>query len=276
MRRALLPLAATLIFSLCGCGGGGHDRVDPRTMLDQAAAHPIRSAQLDIDATLRLDGSGALSEPIHVHLEGPYLSNGSAALPRFDWRANASAVGFPVGGHLVSTGDNVYLTVYGNQYQVGEASVAALNDRIATAASSGPAPSPSQWLIRPTVVGEGSAGGVDCELISGGPRWDLFADELGALTGAAGSAAPVISGSGTVCVGYDDRVLHGLDLDARLTFPPEARARLGGASGAHIEADVEISEVGERQQIATPHGQYRPIQDLLLTLNDLGVPIPLG
>jgi hypothetical protein len=276
MRRAPLSLAAILMLSLLGCGDSGHDRVDPQTMLQQAGAHPIHSADLDIDATLRLNGGGSLSEPIHVHLAGPYASNGSAALPSFDWRVNASALGFPVGGHLVSTGDNVYLTVYGNQYQVGEASVAAVNDRIASAASSGPAPSPAHWLIRPTVVGEGSAGGVDCELISGGPRWDLFADQLGALTGAAGSAAPVISGSGTVCVGYDDRVLHGIDLDARLTFPPEARARLGGASGAHIEADVEISDVGEAQQVAAPRGQYRPIRDLLLSLNDLGVPIPLG
>jgi hypothetical protein len=204
------------------------------------------------------------------------VSHGSASLPSFDWRLNASALGFPVGGHLLSTGDNVYLTVYGNQYQVGQSTVTAVNERIAAAASSGPIPSPARWLIRPTVVGEGSAGGVDCELISGGPRWDLFTDQLGALTGAAGSAAPVVSGSATLCVGYDDRVLHGLDLDARLTFPPEVRARLGGASSGHIEADVEISDVGENQRIATPRGQYRPIQDLLLTLNDLGVPIPLG
>jgi hypothetical protein len=42
----------------------------------------------------------------------------------------------------------------------------------------------------------------------------------------------------------------------------------------HVEGDIEISDVGDPQRIATPHGHYRAITDLLLTLNDLGVPIP--
>jgi hypothetical protein len=276
MRRPSLALAALLLLPLAGCGGSGHDRVDPGKMLEGAGAHPIRSASLDVDATIRIDRGGDLSDPIHLHLEGPYVSGGATAIPSFDWRFNASALGFPVGGHVISTGENVYLTVYGNRYEVGESAVTAVNERVAAAAQSGPPPDLAHLLSRPTVVSEGNAGGVDCEWISGAPRWDLIADQLGALTGAAGSAAPVISGSATACVGYDDRVLHGLDIDAGLTFPPEARSRLGGASGVHVEADIEIGDVGESQQIETPRGAFRPMRDLLLTLNDLGVPIPLG
>jgi hypothetical protein len=273
MRRPL-ALVAIVCLPLAACGSSGHDRVDPGRMLAGAAAHPIRSADVDVDASLRLEG-GSLTAPLHLHLDGPYVSRG-ASIPSVDWKLNASALGFPVGGRLVSTATNVYLSLYGDQYEVGEPAVAAVNDRVGAAASAGPSVDVAHWLAQPTVVGQGSAGGVDCELISGAPRWDLIADELGALTGAAGSAAPVISGSATACVGYDDRVLHGLDLDVRLTFPPEARARLGGARGGHLEGDVEISDVGESQHIATPRGQYRPIRDLLLTLNDLGVSIPLG
>jgi hypothetical protein len=273
MRRPL-ALAAIVCLPLAGCGSSGHDRVDPARMLAGAAAHPIRSADVDVNGTLRLEG-GSLTAPLHLHLDGPYVSHGGASIPSFDWKLNASAVGFPVGGRLVSTGTNVYLSVYGAQYEVGEPTVAAVNDRVGAAAAAGPRLDIAHWLAHPTVVGEGSAGGVDCELISGAPRWDLIAGELGALTGAAGSAAPVISGSATACVGYDDRVLHRLDLDVRLTFPASVRDRLGGASGGHLEGDVEISDVGQSQHITAPHGPQRPIRDLFLTLNDLGVPIPL-
>ena len=59
-------------------------------------------------------------------------------------------------------------------------------------------------------------------------------------------------------------------------LPPADRAQLGGATGARLNADIVISDIGEQQQIsAPPDGSYRPIQDLFLTLNDLGVPIPL-
>ena len=267
MRRASLALISIALLPLAGCGDSGHDRVPPERMLEQAAAHPIRSAQVDVDATLRLDGS-ALSEPLHLHLEGPYVSGGQVAIPSFDWRLNASALGFPVGGRLVSTGENVYLSVYGNQYEVGEQAVSDANDRISAAAAGGLLPDLRSWLASPRVAGEGSDGGVDCEKIAGRLRGDEIARDLGALTGELGSAQPGISGRAEACVGFDDRLLHGLDLDADVTLP--------GRGAAHVQADIEISDVGSSQRITAPRGPHRPIRDLLLTLNDLGVPIPLG
>ena len=267
MRRASLALLAILVLPLAGCGDSGHERVPPERMLEQAATHPIRSAQVDVDATLRVNGSSALSEPLHLHLEGPYVSGGQVAIPSFDWRLNASALGFPVGGRLVSTGKNVYLSVYGNQYQVGEQAVSAANDRI-SAAAGGLTPDLDSWLASPRVVGEGRDGGVDCERIAGRLRGDEIAGDLGAVTGEPGPAPPDVSGRAEACVGFDDRVLHGLDLDADVTLP--------ATGSAHVQADIEISDVGSSQRITAPGGAQRPIRDLFLTLNDLGVPIPLG
>ena len=274
-RRLLLVALCAPVLALIGCGGKSHDRVDPAKMLEQAAAHPIRSAQLDIDATISLDGVRALSEPIHLHLDGPYVSGGGAAIPSFDWKMNLSLLGFPLGGRLVSTGDNVYLSVYRNQYQVGEETTADVNARVAAAAASGPAPNPARWLAQPTVGGEGSAGGVDCERIAGSLGGEAFGRDLNALVSASGAPAVSVSGDGELCVGFDDRTLHELDVDADLRFPPEVGELLGGATAAHVEAEIEISDVGEAQQIAVPRGSYRPIRDLFLTLNDLGVPIAL-
>jgi hypothetical protein len=199
-----------------------------------------------------------------VRLTGPYVSGGGRQVPKFDWRMNASALGFPVGGHLLSTGTNVYLTVYGNKYEVGTEAVAAANQRIQESA----AIQPRSWFGRPRVEGEGHEGGEDCERISAPLRGGAVARDVEPLLSGLGlTETPSVSGTATACVGYDDRVLHQLEVNAALT----------GQESVELDLDVEISDVGEPQNISAPEGGgYRPIRDLALTLNDLGVSIPLG
>ena len=120
MRRPL-AIAAALVVVLTGCGGSNHEPVNPERMLDQAARHPISSADVEIEARLRVLGVERLSQPIRARFEGPFVSGGAERIPSVDWRFSASALGFPVGGRLVSTGDNAFLTVYGDQYEVGRA-----------------------------------------------------------------------------------------------------------------------------------------------------------
>jgi len=85
-----------------------------------------------------------------------------------------------------------------------------------------------------------------------------------------------LSGRATACVGFDDRVLHELEIGAVLGVPAADQATLRGASSIALDLDLVISDVGKAQEIPTPKGGgARPIRDLALTLNDLGVPIPL-
>jgi hypothetical protein len=278
MRRSLTAL---LIFAaaLAGCGGSDHERVNPGLMLDQATARGISNASVEIDARLQVLGVDRLSQPLRLRLNGPYLSNGSGRIPSFDWRLSASALGFPVGGQVLSTGSNVYLSLYGNGYEVGSSAVAAANQRVeqaAAATGSRPEVGMRSWLGQARVVGDDSAGGEDCERIAAPLRRDQTASDLAPLASALGiSQPPAVSGRATACVGYDDRRFHELQVDAVIDLPAAARAQLGGATGARLNADVVISEIGEQQLISAPGGSYRPIQDLFLTLNDLGVPIPL-
>jgi hypothetical protein len=268
--RPWLPLACALAL-LAGCGGSEHARVPPEAMLDSAAAHPVRSGQARIEGRLRANGGGRRSEPIAIRLEGPYLVQG-ARVPSFDWRLSLSALGLPVGGRLISTGANVYLTVYGNQYQVGEAAVADANAQLAEGRDSGNLSlHPRRWLGRARVTGQDSAGGVDCERIAAPLRGGAIVHDLAPLADALGVRLAAVSGRATACVGFDDRVLHGLELDATVHL---ATDRAGG-NELRIEADLELSDVGEAQSISAPRGAYRPIRDLFLTLRDLGVPIPL-
>lgn len=267
MRRP--PAIALLVAAaLAGCGGGSHhDTVPAKTMLDAAAAQPIGSADAEIEARLRVDGVPRLSGPITLHFEGPYRSGGGTSIPSFDWHLSASALGFPVAGRLVSTGDNVYLTVYGNQYEVGAPAVADANARLA--AAGGLRLDVRSWLGPARVTGQDSVGGADCERIAAPLRGEAVARDLMPLTESLGVSPPNVAGRAVVCVGFDDRVLHELQLRAAFRLARDDRPRLGGATAIHLDADVVLSDVGASQEISAPHGSFRPISDLFLTLNDL-------
>jgi hypothetical protein len=270
MRRAALILTGVLVLvvNVTGCGGGGsHPRVDPRVMLRSAEAHPIESADTDIDLRLRVDGVPRLSGPLRLRLRGPYRSGGRQRIPSFDWRLSAGVLGFPVGGRLISTGDNVYLSVYGNQYEVGRSAISDANTRLASAG--GVRLRLGHWLGRARVTGEDDQGGEDCERIAAPLRGGAVQSDLVPLAGALGFEPPSVSGRAIACVGYDDRVLHELQVDAVLGLPPADSARLAGATHVHVEADIVSSDVGKPQQIEAPSGPFRPIRDLFLTLNDL-------
>jgi hypothetical protein len=262
--RIILATLLAAIVNAAGCGGSEHEAVNPEKMLDAAAAHPITSAQTDTDLHLQVRGSSQFSGPLRLRLSGPYVSGEGRTIPKFDWRMNASAVGFPVGGHLVSTGTNVYLTIYGDKYEVGTDNVADANERLAQAA----AIHPRSWFGRANVDGEGHEGGEDCERISAPLRGDAVARDLAPLAAGLGlSETPSVSGRASACVGFDDRVLHELQVGAVLSGP----------TSVALDLDVVISDVGEPQDISAPAGGgFRPIRDLALQLNDLGVSIPLG
>ena len=271
--RTILALLLVAVVNAAGCGGSSHETVNPEKMLDAAAAHPIASAETDLDLRLQVRGVQELSGPLRVRLSGPYMSGEGHTIPKLNWRMSASALGFPVGGHLLSTGTNAYLTVYGDTYEVGTDAVAAANARIARAA----AIRPRSWFGRARVNGQGHEGGADCERISAPLRGEAMARDLAALTGALGlSEAPSVSGRATACVGFDDRTLHELEIGAVLGIPSADQPALRGASSIALALDLVISDVGKPQEISAPSaGGVRPIRDLGLTLNDLGVPVPL-
>jgi hypothetical protein len=267
MRRST-PVVLVLVAVIAGCGGASdHETVPAGAMLDAAAGHPIRSADAEIDARLRLDGAARLTGPIRLRLDGPYRSAGADRIPSFDWRLNASALGFPVGGRVVSTSQNLYLTVYGNQYEVGTEPVAAANERLA--AAGGIRLDPRRWLRDPRVAGEDHQGGADCERIAAPLRGDAVAADLAPLAEAMGIEAPTVSGRALVCIGFDDRVLHELQLNAIFGLSPADSVRFDGATDIHLEADVVLSEVGQAQEISAPGGSSRPIEDLFLQIQDL-------
>ena len=271
--RTILAILLIPVVNATGCGGSDHKTVNPEAMLDAAASHPVTSANIDLDLGVAVRGVEQLSGPLRLRLSGPYVSGAGRTLPKVDWRMNANALGFPVGGHVVSTGDSAYLTVYGDTYEVGTDAVAAANARIAES----PPVHFRSWFGRARVDGEGNEGGEDCERISAPLRGDVMARDLEPLLGGLGlTEPPTVTGRARACVGFDDRVLHELEIGAGLGIPTADQATLRGATSIAFDLDLVISDVGQAQEISAPRGGgIRPIRDLALTLNDLGVPIPL-
>ena len=274
---AILPTLIVAVLAGAGCGGSSHPRVNPEVMLDSTRPGP--TAQTQIDLRLQVRGVPRLSGPLRLRMEGGYVAGGYRRIPSFDLKFTANALGIPVDGEVVSTALNAYLSVYGDNYEVGPSAVSAANEWINRVNESGEPLDlqPRDWFGRARVEGESNEGGADCERIAAPLRAVALSDDIDALAGALGLASPpLVRGTIRGCVGFDDRVLHQFAIDAELGIPPADQQQLGGATSAHLELDVVNSNVGDQQEISKPGGGgYRPIRDLALSLNDLGVPIPL-
>ena len=190
------------------------------------------------------------------------MSGGATRIPSFDWRLNATAVGFPVGGRLVSTGSNAYLSIYGDDYQVGHRGRGGRQsaDPGDGSVEGGPLSlHPRTWFGPARIDGSGNEGGVDCERISAPLRGQAMTRDLAPLGTSLGISEPLsIAGRVSACVGYDDRVMHELIVDAVAGVPEADRGRLAGASAINFTLDVTASDVGEPQQISAPGGGGPP------------------
>jgi hypothetical protein len=255
---------------LAGCGGGDDSRAaraNPDALLDSAFAHPVRSAETESRLRFALEGSAALSEPVAVKLTGPYVSGQGARIPSFDWRFKLELLGFDIGGKLVSTGENVFISPFGDNYEVGRDAVAGLNQQVA-----GLSIRPPEWFGTARYEGEEDVAGVDAAHLSADLQGKKVSETLRPLRDALGlSHFPSPVGRIDAWIGLDDELVHELSIDAAFRFAPEDRAKLGGARGGSLQIDTVLDEINEQQTIRIPGGGgYKPISDLVLTLQDLG------
>ncbi len=272
MRRVttLLLVLGASAGVIAGCGGGGSSDeplVKPEALLDSAAAHAVKSAQLEGQARLTLDGSSALTQPVTLRVQGAYVSGGGVRIPSFDWRFAVKVLGFGVSGKLVSTGQNVFLSPFGDNYEVGRGTIAAVNQRVAASSFHG------RDLFGPARnEGNEEVKGVATQHVNAELDGKTVAVALHPLRDALGlSHVPAPVGRIEAWIGLDDRAVHRLRLDADFGIATEDRPRFGGARGGNLQADVTLDELNEPQSVHVPGGGgYKPIGRLLLTLQSLG------
>jgi hypothetical protein len=284
VRSARLLFACVLAAAVAahGCGEeDGRRDVDARALLESAFSRPISSSVTEIDFQLSVDGVRQLSEPVSFSAEGPYVSGNGERIPSVDWAFDADLAGYGLDGEVVSTGENVFLSLFGDNYQVGEAAVGAANAQIqAATAGAGEGPvrladlgiQPLDWFGKANYEGDEEVAGVDAAHVTGRLRGEQVTEDLNALGSRIGIPRGAIFRGGTieVWIGIEDELLRKLTVLGDFTVASPRRQALRGATGGKLGLDIVLADVGDQQEITIPEGGgFKPIGRLIESINDL-------
>src|SRR3954462_2053155 len=192
IRSLTLLVFALAMGVLAACGGGSS--ADVKDTLAKAFSTPITSARIDLELTLKLDGVKQLNGPVKLSVQGPYETGGSQTIPKADWDIAASASGQNFSAGFVSTGDNAWIGFQGQNYEVGKAAVAQINQQIQQAAGQNKNKGfsqfgidPRDWLTDAKDEGSEKVGGVETDHVSAALDVSKFVDDLNRLVRKAGS-----------------------------------------------------------------------------------------
>ena len=175
-----LPLAWIAAMSLLaaglGCGGDeGGDSREAKALLERAFAKQVKSGDLELDLKADLEGGGEkLEKPITAKLSGPYEMRGRDRLPRLDWDVALKGAGLNLKGGLIATGDNGFVQLQGQAYELGSETFAALARQYAASVEPGRprglgafGVDPSSWLEDPEIDEGESIGGDPTRKVTG-------------------------------------------------------------------------------------------------------------
>jgi hypothetical protein len=285
---ALVCVALCAAF-LSACGSGSS--ADVKDTLNKAFSTPIKSASIDLEVTLNLDGVKQLNGPVKLSVQGPYETGGSKTIPKADWDIAASAAGQNFTAGFTSTGDNAWVNFQGQNYEVGQQAVAKLNQQIQQAAGKKKQQGLSQfgidprdWLKDAKDEGTEKVGGVETDHVSAALDVGKFLDDLnrivqkaGSSTGTAAQITPsqkkqiqdvVENPRFDVYVGKDDNVIRRLSSDLSFSVPSDKQAQVGGLKSGTLSFSIEFANVGKPQTINAP-ANAKPLSELTAQLGGL-------
>jgi hypothetical protein len=289
--RTILVLALALSAAvLAACGGGSSG--DVKDTLDKAFSTPIKSARIDLELTLELDGVKQLKGPVKLSVQGPYESGGNETIPKADWDISASASGQNFSAGFISTGDNAWIGFQGQDYEVGKDAVAQINQQIKQAAGQNKDKGfaqfgidPRNWLKDAKDEGDDKVAGVDTDHVSAALDVGRVLDDLNQLVKKAGSSAGttaqitpeqkkqiqdvVENPRFDVYVGKSDNVIRRLSADLSFKVPTDKQAQVGGLKSGTLSFSIEFADVGKSQTITAPQNA-KPLSELTSQLGGLG------
>jgi hypothetical protein len=290
--RAAVSLSALALVALllAACGGGSSE--DAKSTINDAFSHSIKSANVTLSVTAKIDGVAQLSQPVQVKLSGPFQSNGKTKLPSLNWQASFSGGGQSLTGGITSTGDNAYVSFQGSNYEVGQQQVAQINKQLSTQTGQKKTLKdfgidPTSWVTDAQDKGTENVNGVDTTHVQAGVDVGKMLTDLNKTIsqagGVAGASAPqqltaqqidtiknvVKNPKFDVYVGKDDKILRRLNVSIDFQIPEAQRSQFNGAQGGNFTFSLDFSDVGKPQTIAAP-ANPKPLSELQSQLGGLG------
>jgi len=286
-RLLVLVLAIALPLGAAACGsssGGGGSAKNATDLVNTAFQHPIKAATIAFDLNAQLQGIAQLNGPISVKVTGPYETN-SGSFPKFDLKANITGGGQSVPLAIRSTGDNLFIQIQGNWYELGKDVVSKLNDQIAQQRSSSPSKgfsafgvNPLTWLKDAKTGDDSTVAGEPVDHASATLDVGKLLDDLNQIVSKAnvsGAAKPpqltaeqkqqiqdiVKDPRIDVYVSKNDQTLRRLAADVNLTIPKDQQTKLQGLKGGDIKFSLEFSNVGQSLSVSAP-ANAQPLSSL--------------
>jgi hypothetical protein len=314
-RFVALALLAVLTVGVAACGGSddkssGADADAPALLKDTFGAnHPIRSGRLDANLDVDLKGLAQITEPLSLHLNGPFQSNGGKTLPDFALGLDLQGGQKPITIGAVFAGGGGYLTIEGQAFDLGaelyttfktgyeqaKASASSKNKDDDQASLSALGISPLRWLKDPKNVGTEDIAGTQTVHIASGVNVAKLLEDISTLLGkakgvtsaggaATGTTVPssltaeqrdtitksIKSAKVDVWTGAKDHTLRKVAVNVQVDVPKELRAKAGNLQTGHVIFQVTIAQLNQAQKIVKP-ANVRPISELRGALTDLGL-----
>jgi hypothetical protein len=291
VRRPLaFLLFATLALASCG---GGDDTENVQEVLDKAFSSSIRSAELNLDASIQLKGSPALDKPVRITASGPFRTN-EGRLPSvdIDLKIGTDGGGQTVTTGFLSTGDRAFVKFQDIYYEQPKSEVAKANRALAENKNKRGSLralglDPRSWLGEAKDQGDEDIAGVKTQHVSGKldveavmRNLNAFVRKSGAAFGGATGQPPpkplseadiqkigevVRDPTFHVYVGKEDDIIRRVAGKIEFDVPEESRQSLGGIQSGSIEFELEFAKVNGQQVIEAP-ANPRPLSALTESL----------
>jgi hypothetical protein len=268
----------------------------------------VTSGNVDLTLSFKAEASTQLdNQPITVKLSGPFQSQGSKQLPKFDFDLSLGlGPGRSFSAGAVSTSDKGFLKFQNQAYAVPEDVFAQFkqgyerSQRQQKGSQQNPSfaslgVDPSKWLEDPKDEGEADVAGTATNHVSAGVDVPKLLDDVNKILSRAGQLGvsqaqqlptqltpqqrkavedAVEDASFDVYSGKDDNILRRLTVRLRFEVPENRRREAGGLAGGNLTFDVVLASLNQPQTIDAPAnpGSFSELtQALRQALGGLGV-----
>jgi hypothetical protein len=281
-RAALLLLVGGIVALAAACGGSEKESArDPKATL--ADVKPLPSAQTAVAFRILFDNAPAsVGDKVELTFDGPLRNNGVDKLPSLDWKVAFSGLATKFTSRIVSTGNNFFINLGGQDFEAGEQAVQQLADQARTSKQKGLAQvglNPLAAVRDVQDAGDRTFDGETLAVSKGAIDLDVLMDQVerlsqGLRTNGAAQTIPQgrltaqqrgqikrMFGSPRFKVGVaDDDTVRQLLITSNFTTPAANREAAGGITGGRMEYRVNYTAVGKTTTI-TPPTKTQPMAD---------------